>query len=103
MNKIVYLDEYKKSPHSNKRSQQRSVKNKILVDVLNYSDREENCGKGCMRHIVTKKRQISLIKESIKVIENDKSKKMMLSGYLFFSSTIKQNLHTLIVFHLALH
>ncbi len=37
--------------------------------------------------------EISLIKESIKVIENDKSKKMMLSGYLFFSSTIKQNLH----------
>ena len=74
MNKIVYLDEYKKSKHSNERSQQRSVKNKILVDVLNYSDKEENCGKGCMRHIVTKKRQISLLKE--KVITPAQAEKM---------------------------
>ena len=65
MNKIVYLDDYKKSQHSHKRSQQRSVNNKILLDVLNYSDREENCGKGCMRHLVTKKRQIFLIKEKV--------------------------------------
>ena len=65
MNRIVYLDDYKKSQHSFKRSQQRSVKNKVLVDVLNYSDKEENCGKGCMRHIVTKKRQISLLKEKV--------------------------------------
>ena len=37
--------------------------------------------------------EIALIKESMIEIEQDKSKKMMLTGYLFFSATLNENLN----------
>ena len=37
--------------------------------------------------------ELSLVKESMKIIEQDKSKKMLLSGYLFISSVTNQNLN----------
>ena len=37
--------------------------------------------------------EIALIKESMTAIKQDKSKKMLLTGYLFFSSTLGENLN----------
>ena len=37
--------------------------------------------------------EIALIKESMIEIANDKSRKMLLSGYLFFSATLEENLN----------
>ncbi len=37
--------------------------------------------------------EIALIKESMSEIEQDKSRKMMLTGYLFFSATLNENLN----------
>jgi len=37
--------------------------------------------------------EMSIIKDSMNIIDQDKSRKMMLSGYLFFSSIINENLN----------
>ena len=37
--------------------------------------------------------EITLIKESMSEIEQDKSRKMILTGYLFFSATLNENLN----------
>ena len=65
MSKIININKIRKSHHCKKRAQQRAVRDETLATVLNFSDKIEHCGNGCIRRIITKKRIGALVVKKI--------------------------------------